>query len=202
VPDGKLNLHFRIVPASGAKDPPFLPGKLFFSSMQISPSGPVLPPIGPHDYFQPYQPGQEISFHSHSANVLPSECTTGFSRSESIGTWTVGSEATIRLKVPISKRDLLFEADVGAFFPANKRRQIVIGYANGHRVGQWFLSATAPVRQALVIPRGFVEGGDKVAVQFQIAYPISPAEEGRGADLRKLGLFFTRMKIDEAGSAK
>ena len=72
--------------------------------------------------------------------------------------------------------------------------QRAVVYANGTEVGSF--TAKGPGRQEIVIPAGIVTDG-RLEIVFELPDSVSPFEQGKSSDKRKLALAFTDMVIEK-----
>ena len=203
--DGKLVLRFEII------DPPS-PQELGlgadnrklglrFSKIQLHLAGNAAQPALT-EKFMPYQWGQEISFLGAASNLPDQKYLSGFSGYEEGGTWTDGPEAILRLSVPQPERDLMLEAEVGAMIVGTQKVQRTKIYVNDEMAGEWVLSSLDLANHQLIIPRKLIGDDGKLLLRFEIIEPSSPQELGMGADTRKLGLRFSKLRVRLSGSVK
>ena len=146
-----------------------------------------------------YQPGHKISFRADDHPFGHArDCLSGFADCETGATWTQGPIATLRLSLPPPKHDLRLDATVGAFIHLPQLpAQIIQVHANDQWVGEWKFTDPGETRRQAIIPKEFVDPNGKLTLRFDIANPTSPASLGIGDDHRKLGIWFSKLKLSD-----
>ena len=150
-----------------------------------------------YESYQPYRWGERLSFLGQPETEWKPSSLTGFGNSDPGGTWTDGPEASIRLDVPRAERDLLLQAEVGAFVvPGKLGEQRVRVYANGNLAGEWQIADKTPAARQLALKKEWI-GGGKLVLRFEISHPASPKRLRVGRDARNLGLHFVSLCVSE-----
>lgn len=162
-------------------------------------NGVRLPFLRESEQHMAYRPGRKISFRAddHPFGQARS-CLSGFADCEAAATWTQGPVATLKLSLPPPKHDLRLDANVGAFIHLPQLpAQIVQVHANDQWLGEWKITDPGETRRQAIIPKEFVGTSGKLTLRFDIANPTSPASLGIDEDHRKLGIWFSRLKLSE-----
>ncbi|MDH4477781.1 MAG: hypothetical protein QE274_15015 [Verrucomicrobiaceae bacterium] len=162
-------------------------------------NGNRLPFLREGEQHMAYQPGHKISFRADDHPFGHArDCLSGFADCETGATWTQGPIATLRLSLPPPKHDLRLDATVGAFIHLPQLpAQIIQVHANDQWVGEWKFTDPGETRRQAIIPKEFVDPNGKLTLRFDIANPTSPASLGIGDDHRKLGIWFSKLKLSD-----
>jgi hypothetical protein len=117
---------------------------------------------------------------------------SGFSATESKGTWTDGASAEMTFLMPPGKSDATFVGEAIPFFNETHKRLAVSIEVNGQHVADQAFTAPAEV-VSLQFPIKLAEQDAKqpVVVRFAFDSTARPSEQ----DKRELGLYFTRFRL-------
>jgi hypothetical protein len=125
---------------------------------------------------------------------------SGWSGSESWGTWSIASQATllpIAFSEAASDSDFRLDATVRAFVAKPNDVQHVTVLVNGTVVGEWVLSNALAQPVSARIPKSALIGRHSLALTFDISNPLSPASLGLSSDSRPLGMGLMTLRIKE-----
>jgi hypothetical protein len=124
------------------------------------------------------------------------ELSSGWSTPESWGVWSDGAVARliVGFAEPIDKAlTLTVRARGLAVHPAMTQTVSVV--ANGRPVAIWDLNENSFGEYKASIPAPS-NPDEPMVIEFHIQYPISPREDGLGADDRKLGFALSEFRVD------
>jgi len=142
-----------------------------------------------------YGLGDRIQFGLGSEGAFK---TTGWSNTESWGTWTAGSEsAGLSMNLPAgSKGPFTMSVEASALLTKSHPQQVVNVLANGQKIATWTysLSDTSPLKSA-EIPDSLIKGS-ALNIAFEAVDAISPAQaDPSSKDTRLLGLAMKHLTI-------
>jgi hypothetical protein len=148
-----------------------------------------------YETYKEYEFGTDIWLKTESAAAI-TPYLTGFFPPEPTGTWTNGTEATIRLVVPPPGADLVLDADVLTFGGTEQYAEV---FANETPVGKWRFPTMPAGQQRAVIPKEAIGSTRRLVLRFVIAEPRSMRQMGAAPDDRPIGLAFSRIRLSVAG---
>ncbi|GAC1343270.1 MAG: hypothetical protein NVSMB18_18740 [Acetobacteraceae bacterium] len=138
------------------------------------------------------EPGRTLEFGAEAAIYRGA----GWSRPETFGCWTEGSDASMgfRLPTPID-RDVVLELVGRGYAPkAESNSSRVAVFANGLRIADLRPPSDAgPIR--IPIPKERFGPNGEVWLRFSFDDPRSPADNGNPNDPRRLGLLVLSMRV-------
>jgi hypothetical protein len=122
---------------------------------------------------------------------------TGWSTPEAGYTWMEGYQATLEFGMPTPATDPVLAAQLVAV--RGKARQQMLIYLNGRFVGLFTAMSDVVERWTITIPQEYF-ASDFSRNLFSFACPnaMVPAEEGVGADQRRLSFAFVELALREA----
>jgi hypothetical protein len=131
---------------------------------------------------------------------------SGWSGSESWGTWSTAAQATLLpIAVPeaASDSDFRLDATVRAFVAKPNDVRHVTVRVNGTVVGEWILSNALAQQVSAQIPKSALLDRHSLALSFDISNPpLSPASLGLSSDSRTLGMGLITLRIKEIEQLK
>jgi len=160
---------------------------------RAAPSGCPLPPL-PQD--------GTVDF-SISGNSAPYK-VSGWSDSESWGTWSKDTQAVLRLPLhtepaPNETGDIDLQIVADFFSPFPDRPQQVELVVNDVPVARWnFNPEVADMPWHVRVPAKVAAQNTPATVIFKVAHPVSPASAGMSADTRELGIGLKQLGIQSA----
>jgi hypothetical protein len=156
----------------------------------------TIDPLAPPDGRVPvYDVGTLLDFRA-TGNAAP-YMLFGWSLPEPSGTWTVGSEAALLMRLARPDgRALQVIAEVKPFLAPRHRKLDVDIIVNDTIIDQWrfTLGKKGRTRQVLVAD-AIGDAGMLLRVRFRIWQPTSPASVAQSSDSRPLGLFVHSLRI-------
>jgi hypothetical protein len=122
---------------------------------------------------------------------------SGWSISESWGTWTLGSESEISLKiVNLPKDQLLMRVNARAYVHAKKPEKTIDVYINGEKIAVWkYIIGEDVVMRTVSIPRKYILKDWIIRVKFVSQSTESPFQAGYSEDKRQLSLGLVNLSI-------
>lgn len=135
--------------------------------------------------------GRWIDFSSPDTRAV---MQSGFSATESKGTWTDGASAQMTFLMPAGKTHAVFVGEAIPFFNETHKRLAVSIEVNGQHVADQIFTAPAEV-VSLQFPIKLSEQDARqpVVVRFSFDSTARPSEQ----DKRDLGLYFTRFRLTD-----
>lgn len=150
-------------------------------------------------------PPDELTYHVfHHKGTAPLEFSKmpflknakGFSVPEPWGCWSDGPEVRFVFHTDLTGQNLRIHFDVSpALYDCHPCLNVKV-IVNGHSRAHWHFSANRHIDTTLVLPAKQIPKSGKLAFEFQIDDPHSPAFWGRGTDPRRLGLAFSSMWLE------
>ena len=139
------------------------------------------------------QLGQTVYFSDPAANRILK--VTGFSRPESDGRWTEGTQATIDLKLaPESLETGRLRLHLMPFVSAEKGQTLRLRCGEGPEQVVEFSPGTLAWR-TVDLPLAGVRADTLVRIQIAVAHMFVPSEVGLGPDLRLLGVKIRHIEL-------
>ena len=141
----------------------------------------------------PYRISTTVSWKQSSPGAL-----FGWSRPETVGTWSVGPSSALAVRLPgRPAEDLLLTASVIAFVNQHKlpARHVDV-LVNGTLVAEWLFENNQPVERTARIARALIPGNGTVRVDFRFREVHSPSELGMGRDSRRMSLLMSQWRLD------
>lgn len=121
---------------------------------------------------------------------------SGWYQPESSGVWSDGPVAELATSLPqAGNKTLIFTATAHAFAAHPSTSQRIVVSTNGQVLTTWDVREGAPANYTATIPPRSLST-DPILLRFDIEHPVSPTEQGRGADSRKLGLGLSAFRFD------
>ncbi len=127
----------------------------------------------------------------------------GWSGLEEEGRWSEGRKAALVIPdLGTPPGPLLLTLEAHGYVPrAHPTQRISLAF-DGHPIGTLtMIHGEAARSYRLVVPADSVASGART-ISFAIADPLSPADVGESDDARKLGIFVSRVAVDELPSAQ
>jgi hypothetical protein len=125
-------------------------------------------------------------------------CEAGWDSAEDWGTWSVGTHATLRMRlepVPAGKLSLTLETHM-VVGPQLPRRQSVIS-ANRHQVAEAIYTPTSAAQTLHIqLPSGTIAPDGVLELSFDTTPAGSPRSAGVAKDDRMLGIGLVRLSIE------
>src|SRR5262245_61432499 len=139
------------------------------------------------------QLGQTVYFSDPAANRILK--LTGFSRPESDGRWTDGTQATIDLKLaPESFETGRLRLHMMPFVTEDKGQTLRLRCGEGPEQVFQFSPGTLAWRM-VDLPLVGVRADKLVRIQIDVAHMFAPSKVGTGPDLRPLGVMIRRIEV-------
>ncbi len=145
----------------------------------------------------PYLPGREIRF--GTGGDASAYQGLGWSYAEPGATWTIGSDATLFLRLSDAPaKNFRLAARLIGFTPPQHPDLHFVVLVNGQRVGEWTARAgESSLECSAGVPAGLIHHGIN-GIVFHVDDARSPAELGISVDMRKLGVALQTLKLDPA----
>jgi hypothetical protein len=119
---------------------------------------------------------------------LTAELSSGWNISETWGSWSEGDRASLRLLLPT---DCAFPIDIfltlNAYLNESGKQRISVS-VGARKVGSFSFYESKSTRSLVLKLRGSDVSEGYVEILFRVHYPISPIEQGRSKDTRRLGI--------------
>jgi hypothetical protein len=151
-----------------------------------------------------YRLGEDISFNDACDSRL--FMGSGRSHTEDWGVWTIGREATLRLRFDERPNEsLTLNAFVTPLLTPQHDRLSVRVMCNESLAMEWVFTLTgnggwSPRWCVAELPQRLV-GGDELRISFLVDAPASPLALGLSGDPRELGLGFLKLSLSAARAA-
>jgi hypothetical protein len=155
--------------------------------------GPAVPAAAGH----PCAIGEEVGFGMGQPGQAA--LLAGWSCPEPGGTWSVGAESLLGLRVVGAPAGpLRAMLTFVPFLPDARPRLRLDVVVNGVRCATWTLTDVAGqlVRRGLPIPARAVGADGSLGVRFVVRHPLSPDAAGQLADTRPLGVLLHSLRVD------
>lgn len=130
----------------------------------------------------------DISFRSR-LNTGAGYAVSGFSISESWGTWTSGKEAILSFNYLDAQSDLVLTLEC----PMSYGEQSVLIYANDVLIDEYVFSGNE--NRSIVIPKDCIQD-DSLTIRFELPDAVSPKEKGESEDTRELAIGISRLTLE------
>ena len=112
---------------------------------------------------------------------------SGWSQPEEKFTWTEGTLATLRARIPRTESPITLRMTMGAMIkPPELPFQLVEVKANGETIANWQVSETSKFEA--VIPAAITKVGGVLTITLRIPKAVAPNTLGGGEDSRVLGV--------------
>jgi hypothetical protein len=121
----------------------------------------------------------------------------GWSVSEPPGTWSVANQANLLIHAPADAGAVRLTFLAGSFAPPPMPGQVVTVTVDGRAVARLLVAPGEPRPYAVTIPKALISGGAAV-VGFDMPGAISPQAAHVSADVRKLGIMLSGLRLDPA----
>ena len=161
----------------------------------------TIDPRGPADRGIPvYGVGTLLDF-SAMGNARP-YMLFGWSSPEAAGTWTLGPEAALLMRLAAPHGDQLeLTADVAPFLTGDHRNLDVEVMVNEQIVDRWRFTSREERRTKRAMLRDAIGDGTRpLTIRFRVGEPMSPASLGLSSDSRPLGLYVHTIRIASVNS--
>jgi hypothetical protein len=158
---------------------------------------------GPSGCPPPPMPEDGIVDFSISGNSAPYK-VSGWSVTESWGTWSEGAQAELRLPLPTGPAsdetgDIDLQISANVFSPFPDRPQQVELVVNDVPVARWsFAPEVAAMPRHARVPAKVAAQHSPATVIFRVEHPASPASAGLSADTRELGIGLKQLRMQPA----
>jgi hypothetical protein len=129
--------------------------------------------------------GTRITF-GQGGNSEPYK-TSGWSKTEEKFTWSEGTSAELRMRVPATDDTITLKMRIAALIkPPELPFQPVEVYVNDHKIAEWQVGNT--LEFAAAIPHDITKLGGILTIKFKTPKATSPKALELGADPRVLGI--------------
>lgn len=138
--------------------------------------------------------GYDLPLDACEGGALSSCLSSGWSRPEEWGCWSVAQLAILHIPLTVpARRELFAEFRVRGYVSEKTPEQRVAVFVNGQMIALWRLSSPDLIIQNLSF--SLLNGANILDFAFMVESPESPAQTGAGSDLRQLGLGLMSLRI-------
>lgn len=143
-----------------------------------------------------YELGSVISFGTGGGSERFRQ--DGWSTTEGQYTWAIGNSSKLVLSIPASAQPFTLRMRLTGFTnPPTLTEQPVEVFANGQKIADWTVAATADF--TTVIPAAIVKDGGALTIEIKTPKAASPKALGMSEDARVLGVLCSEFAITQGG---
>lgn len=125
---------------------------------------------------------------------------SGWYNPEPWGVWSSGSVAELAVSLPNADNEpLIFTATARGLAAGPSNSQRITVSAEGRVIATWDVKEGPPAEYSATIPPRSSSSAP-ILIELHIDHPVSPSEQGRGADPRQLGFALSAFRFDEPKS--
>jgi hypothetical protein len=153
------------------------------------------PPLKPPFYISELSTGTEAAVDLGGVGLK--FLGSGWSHAEQGGVWSDGADSLLEAKIAPSTRKLKMILTLQGFASIAGKPQSVVLTVNDLPTANWIVKEEASSTYEFFVPTALAAKGGEITVRIKIEHPTSPAEKHQSSDSRKLGIFLSKLQLQE-----